>query len=631
MAMKTRFISLLSLLLFVASISAQQLYMPRGVAKAFANGTRSMDGKPGPKYWQNKGVYNITLTVAPPSRTIRGSEEIRYTNNSPDTLDKLVLRLELNSHQPEAPREDPVATEYLTTGVHIDEYTENGKTKPWTDLKGLTFATVMLDKKLAPGSYVDMKIKWHVDLAPHNENGGREGAIDDTTFFIAYFYPRVAVYDDTSGWDVTPFTEGHEFYNDFNDYTLQVVAPRNFIVWATGDLQNAGEVLQPKFAERLQRSMTSNDIIHVATLKELSDKVVTQQSDTLTWRFKTDHISDVALAVSDHYIWDAGSVVVDKAANRRASVQAAYDEKSKDFEKMVEYAKHALDWESNNFPGTPYPFSKTTVVRGWADMEYPMMVNDSSQPDPNFTRFIVEHEILHSWFPFHMGINERRYAFMDEGWTTAFENLIVSADLGKPAADQMFKGFRVRSWALSNAVDTDLPIITPADAMAGMGYRNNEYGKPAVAYLALKDMLGDAEFKRILTEFIGRWNGKHTLPWDMFNTFNNVSGKDLNWFFRNWFFESHYMDVGVAGVIGSDGSGVSIKNTGGFAVPFDLVVEYADGKTERVHMTSSFWEKDQTRGTWNGNGRPLKSVTIDTGIYMDANDTDNKWAAKPEG
>lgn len=114
---------------FVSGIFGQQLYMPRNVARAFNNGTRSADGKPGPKYWQNKGVYNISINVAPPSRTISGSEEITYTNSSPNTLDRLVFRIELNNHQPEAPREYPTVPEYLNSGVHIDEYSENGKKK----------------------------------------------------------------------------------------------------------------------------------------------------------------------------------------------------------------------------------------------------------------------------------------------------------------------------------------------------------------------------------------------------------------------------------------------------------------------------------------------------------------------
>ncbi|HEX2640562.1 MAG TPA: M1 family metallopeptidase, partial [Pyrinomonadaceae bacterium] len=507
--------------LFVSNILGQQLYMPRNVARAYANGTRSADGKPGPKYWQNKGVYNISLNVAPPSKTISGTEEITYTNNSPSALQRLVFRLELNQHQPEAPREDPVIPSYLTSGVHIDEYAENGKVKQFPNITGLTYAPVRLEQPLAPGSSVKLTIKWHVDLAEHSERaGGREGVIDPTTYFIAYFYPRVAVYDDTDGWDTAFFTGGHEFYNDFNDYTYQVTAPKNFVVWGTGDLLNPDEVLQAQIAERLKRSFTSDDVIHVATLKELNNKSVTKQSDTLTWKWKADNVSDVALAVSDHYIWDAGSVIVDKAKNRRASVQSAYDEKSKDFEKMVEYGKHSLDWESNNYPGVPYPFQKTTIVRGFADMEYPMMVNDSSQQDPNFTRFVLEHEILHSWFPFYMGINEQRYGFMDEGWTTAFEYMIGTADMGKETADRFFKQFRVARWIGTPAADADLPIITPADAMAGSGYRNNEYGKAALGYIALKDLLGDAEFTRVLHKFMADWHGKHTLPWDMFNSFN---------------------------------------------------------------------------------------------------------------
>jgi len=628
--MKNFYVSVL-VVIFVSNVFGQQLYMPRNVAKAFAVGTRSADGKPGPKYWQNKGVYNISINVAPPSRTISGSEEITYTNSSPNTLDRLVFRLELNNHQPEAPREYPTVPEYLNSGVHIDEYSENGKKKDFPELTGLTYAPVNLDQKLAPGASVKLTFKWHVDLAEHsNRAGGREGAIDSTTFFIAYFYPRVAVYDDTNGWDTVFFTGGHEFYNDFNDYTYQLTAPKNFVVWGTGDLLNADEVLQPKIADRLKKSFTSDDVINVATLKELNDKAVTKQSGTLTWKWKADYVSDVALTVSDHYIWDAGSVIVDKASNRRASVQSAYDERSKDFQNMVEYGKHALGWESNNYPGVPYPFQKTTIVRGFADMEYPMMVNDSSQQDPNFTRFIVEHEILHSWFPFYMGINEQRYGFMDEGWTTAFEYMIGTADLGKENADRLFKQFRVARWISTPSADGDLPIITPADAMAGSGYPQNEYGKPALAYIALKDMLGDAEFSRVLHKFIADWNGRHPLPWDMFNSFNASAGRDLNWFFKSWYFDNGYIDLAVDGVTKTDGGyNVSIRNIGGFVAPVNLVVNYSDGSKESLHQTPAIWSTDQKRTSVKINTtKTVSTVTLDGGIWMDANSADNKWTGQ---
>ena len=296
---------------------------------------------------------------------------------------------------------------------------------------------------------------------------------------------------------------------------------------------------------------------------------------------------------------------------------------------MVEYGKHALDWTSNNYPGTPYPFQKTTIVRGFADMEYPMMVNDSSQKDPDFTRFVVEHEILHSWFPFHMGINEQRYGFMDEGWTTAFEYMIGSNDLGREKADSAFKQFRVERWIKTASADGDLPIINPGDAAVGAGFFNNEYGKAALGYLALKDLLGDAEFKKSLHEFIARWNGKHPLPWDMFNSFNSSSGKDLNWFFNNWYFTNGYIDLAVQNVAQTEsGATVTIKNIGGFCAPVNVVVTYDDGKTDTFHATPAIWSADQKQATVNiPVKKKIKSLVLDGGIFMDANEADNKWNA----
>ena len=307
---------------------------------------------------------------------------------------------------------------------------------------------------------------------------------------------------------------------------------------------NPDEVLQPEFSKRLKESYTSDQIIKIATADELSKKSVTLQKDTLQWKFKANNITDVAFAVSDNYLWDAGSVVADKSTNRRVSIQAAYNADAKDFEHMVEYGKGAVGWASNNFPGVPYPYSKSIVVRGFADMEYPMMANNSSFPNAVFARFVAEHEIFHTWFPFFMGINEQRYGFMDEGWTTAFEYMANEANMGKQGAGNFFKQFRVMGWALNPAGSSDLPIITPGDSLVGAAVGHNQYGKAASAYIALKDLLGD-ENSKCLKEFINRWNGKHPLPWDMFNTFNNVSGKNLNWFFQSWFFDNGYIDLSI--------------------------------------------------------------------------------------
>lgn len=610
--------------------SGPTLYIPRNMVNAYRNGTRSMDGKPGMNYWQNKSIHNIRISVAPPNRRVTGSEEITYKNNSPYPLDRIAVRLELNEHTPEAQRERYTETEELTTGIFIDEYSENGKTKTWKPVlpfKGMTWNLVRLSKAIPPGGSATFSFRWHYDLA---EKSDREGAIDPTTFFIAYFYPRIAVVDDVNSWDILDFRGSHEFYNEFNEYTLEVTVPKNYVVWATGDLQNPGDVLQPKFAERLKQSFTSDEIIHVATLEELKAGSVTAQTDTVTWKWKADNISDMAVALSDHFIWDAGSVVADKNTGRRASVQAAYDEPSKDFTQMVEYGKHAIDWGSNNYPGVPYPFSKTTIVRGFADMEYPMMVNDSSNKNPEFTRFVVEHEIFHSWFPFYMGINERRYGFMEEGWATAFEYLIGVEDLGERKAEANFKRFRIEDWITSMSPDADISIMTPEEALTGDGYANNKYGKAALGYLALKDLLGDALFKKALLEFMARWNGKHPTPWDMFNTFNSATGKNLNWFFNAWFFSQGYIDYAIAGVQQSSmGAEVTIRNIGGFPAPVDLVVTYDDGTIETLHQTPALWQTNPKEARVKVKStKKIRSLMLNGRIWMDATPEDNAWERK---
>lgn len=627
--MKKFLVLFLCSFVFVLPSFGQDLFMPRNVKLAYENGTRSMDGTPGPKYYQNKSVHNIRMNIAPPDRTITGSEDITYRNNSPKPLANLVLRFELNVHSPEAARHQPASAGELTSDVTVDEYAENGKVKEWKPLipgKGMTYNVIKLDEPVPPGGTIKLSFKWHYELVLES---GREGVIDPTTFYIAYFYPRIAVLDDVNGWDQVAHISSHEFFGDFDDYTLDVTVPKNYIVWSTGDLTNANEVLQPAIAERLRRSFTSDEVVNIATLDEVKTGKVTAQNATNTWKWKAENVSDVAFGLSDHYIWDGGSLVVDKKTGRRASTQAAYDEPSKNFANMVKYIKTSLDFSSNRWPGVPYPYPKMTIFRGFADMEYPMMANDSAQESPEMQEFVAAHEIMHSYFPFYMGINERRYAFMEEGWTTAFEYLFNAETFNSALAENWFKNFRVRGWLRNMSSDADIPIMTPENVLTGNGYGNNKYGRAALGYLAMKDLLGDAEFKRVLHGFMDRWHGKHPTPWDMFNSFNNISGKDLNWFWNSWFFTYGYIDYSAAGVEKrTDGSYVTIKNVGGFPAPVNVVVTFEDNTTETLHQTPVIWEKNMKEAVVRiASPKPIKSVALDGGIYMDFNDANNKWAA----
>src|SRR3954466_11803427 len=604
------------------------LYMPRDVALAFKKGTRSPDGRPGPNYWQNRARYNIEVSALPPDRTVRGSESIVYVNNSPDTLANPSIKLFINIHKPGAPRAYGAIPNYLTSGVHFDAVTVDGQPAQW-QVTDNTFTTRQypLPKPLLPHDSVRLGFKWHYEISLKSN---REGMIDSTTWYLAYFYPRVAVYDDYNGWDRMDFTDLQEFYSDFNDYDIAVTVPANYVVWGTGTLLNPSEVLRAAYLERYNRSLTADQTITIASLAELRAKSVTMQGKNNTWRFHAENIPDMTYALSNHYVWDAASVVVDPATNRRASVQAAYNDTATDFHHMVHFAQHALDWLSRNWPGVPYPFEKTTVVQGFAGMEYPMMVNDEPYADTVFSRFVVEHEIAHSWFPFYMGINETRYAYMDEGWATAFEYLIGVSDLGVDRASGFFKQFRVSGWAGNPSSLEDLPIITPTDALTGAAYGDNSYGKPALSYLALKDMLGDTQFRAALHGFMDRWHGKHPIPWDFFNSVNNITGQNLNWFWNGWFFNSGNIDLGLLAVEKTgNGYDVHIANVGGMPVPVDVVAKFSDGTTQTFHQTAGIWAHDPKHTIVPITAsKTVQSAALDTGIWVDADSTNNAWTAK---
>ncbi len=561
--------------------AAQSLWMPRNVKRAVAQGTRSTNGEPGARYWQNHGRYTMTITVMPPDRRVSGTEQITYWNDSPDTLPNLVVKLFQNYHQPGAARGAGTTESYLTSGVHIDAYEVNGAPQQWrANRRPSTLALARLPEPLAPGDSVHLSFTWHYDVS---ERPGREGMIDSTTYFLAYFYPRVAVYDDTDGWDTMEHT-GHEFYSDFNDYDVSLQVPPGFVVWGTGHLEDPGDVLAPPYLTRFQNSLTSDDVVQVATKNDMAGGGVTRENPLNVWRFTARNVADVAFGLGDHYDWDAASVVVDPSTGRRASVQAAYEDGSADFHKMVRFGRRALSWFSTHWPGVPYPYEKTTVFQGGAGMEYPMMANDGSYPDTVMSRLVAEHEIAHTYMPFFMGINETRYAFMDEGWATTFEYLVNVADVGKAREDAFFKRFRVDGWIHDLSPSAELPIITPSDALTGGAYGENAYGKAALGYLAMKDLLGDATFRECLHAYMDRWHGKHPTPWDFFYTFDDVAGQQLDWFWSNWYFGAGYIDLAVRDVRqSSSGYTVKLDNIGGMDAPVDLVLRFTDGTIRRVH------------------------------------------------
>ena len=192
------------------------------------------------------------------------------STTAPTRCASLVFKVFLNIHKPGRRGAAARPRDYLTSGVHIDGFSgeRHGRRPGPTTPIAFTNQRVRLPAPLMPHDSVQLAVDWHYEISLRS---GREGMIDSTTWFLAYFYPRVAVYDDYNGWDTMDFTDQQEFYSDFNDYDVTIRVPRNYVVWGTGTLTNAADVLQPGDPPAAsRRSMTSDTTVHVATRAEMA-------------------------------------------------------------------------------------------------------------------------------------------------------------------------------------------------------------------------------------------------------------------------------------------------------------------------------------------------------------------------
>lgn len=616
---------LLFLLLFVASsnilLAQSSLFLPRNLEKNYRNGTRSADGKPGPNYWQNRANYTIKASLEPKTRLLSGEETVTYVNNSPDTLKTIRFKLQHDRYRKGAQRSGDVTPSDVTDeGVRVQDITYNGAAV--ADDKRRRFATWLdLDVKetpLPPGASATISMRWSYTL-PAGEDASRECVCDSTTFFVPYWYPQVAVYDDVRGWASFPYTGTQEFYHDFADYDVTFTMPRGFMVWATGELQNAEDVLAKKYFERFQKAQKSDDVVSVFTEKELQEGGVFKKGDRQTFRFVAKDVPDFAFASSDHYNWDALSVVVDDKTGRRTFVQAAYNTASKDYYRVADIAAKGIRLMSTWLPGYPFPYPSMTVFNGNDGMEYPMMCNDASQGDRDPTGLTV-HEISHTYFPFMMGINEQEYAWMDEGWASTFDMLLTDS-LNNT------KNARTRGYGFIAGTDSDVPPMVLSKNLSS-AYRNASYSRPQAAYLGLIDLLGYETFHRCMVEYMDRWKGKHPIPQDFFNTWNNVSGQNLDWYWKPWFFEWGYPDLGIGGVEKNEAANASVilvNRVGTMPVPVHLEIEYTDDTKQTVHEKSSVWKDGKSQWRYaTPAGKTVKSVTLGAPIIPDTNKDNNK-------
>ena len=618
---------ILLLILVSAGLFAQQnLQIPAEIQNAYQKGTRSMNGSPGSEYWQNTADYHIKAEFNPKTRLLKGIVEITYFNHSPDSLKQLWFKLYPNLYKKGVPVKAKINSRDMGEGVNINSLTIAGKPIAQTNLKIDGTNMVAAISGLAPGKKLKVNITYSYVL--NKGSHVRTGQVDEGSYFIAYFFPRIAVYDDIDGWNKYPYTGEEEFYNDFCNFKAEITVPKDYVVWATGDLTNTDRVFQQHIAQRIRQAEKHDGVTDVISQADLANKQVTKGQQSQTWLFEAKNVTDFVFALSDHYIWKSSSLVVDSATLRRTRVDAVYNPSHhKDYDEVIDFARKTVEVMSFKFPKWPFPYSHLTIFDGLDQMEYPMMVNDNPVQKREDAITLTVHEIFHTMFPFYMGTNETKYGWMDEGWATIGEWLI------SPMIDTSIVDlYGVAQTGMTSGTRNDSPIITLTTQLRGSGVFTASYPKPGMGYLFVKDYLGDTLFTKALHHYIGQWQGKHPMPYDFFYSMNEGSGKNLNWFWHRWFFEEGVTDMAITAVDrNQNGYAIKISNKSNKPMPVDLLLEYADGTSSKVHETIGVWENGDSVITIQVNAtKKLKKVILGSSHVPDKDNSDNTFNVKQE-
>ncbi len=615
-----RFFLVLSALVFAFLAQAQSLYIGSEYLNAVKNGTRTMTGMPGKNYWTNHSDYAIEADFNPKTGYIKGSESVTYYNNSPDTLKILVIRLYQDIWKKGNVRDFNAPESDLNEGTLLKKVVIDGKQYTEADIKRYnTLAFIPLKKPILPHSKATVDIDWECQIQLNRPI--RYGKYDDRTFFVGYWYPEIAVYDDVYGWDKRNFTGIQEFHNDHNNFDVKIRVMFPNLVWAPGHLTNASKIYDKHIVKRIEQAKQSDDVVHIITPQDLQGDLL-KQLGVIEWHYVAKNIEEFPFATSDHYVWDGTSLDL---GNRRVFISAVYNPEHKTFDYMARMVKDILREYSFDIPGIPYPYEAMTIFNGGGAMEYPMMVNLSEFEDTCSNYYVTAHETGHTYFPFLTGTNETMYAWMDEGLINYFPRYV--AQKLRPECNQYFKQM-VERYMVYAGTSHDLPIMVPSSDV-GMWdhYRHIAYNKPAFAFYELTSYLGDSLFFAALREFANRWAYKHPYPWDFFFTFNDVTGQNLNWFWKPYFFEFAKPDLAIkkAGYTGN-GFDVTVENKGGLPLGFVVEVKQENGKSIRQTYKANVWKDTQIfTATFDLQAKPIE-VNIYPDFNADIDTTNNKIA-----
>jgi hypothetical protein len=591
--------------------------------KAYVMGTRDSSGAPGKRYWQQKVDYKIDASLDPQTNQVRGSETITLHNTTPDTLKTVVLRLYQNYFTPRVDRNDYVTD--ITDGVTVERLSVNSaaidlRNNKQYDLND-RIAVITPASPILPGATATIETAWRftVPLVDTTVRGQRMGRYGSYLYQVAQWYPQIAMYDELRGWDTDQYLGNAEFNNQFGSFDVRITAPGGWLLGATGELKNPEEVYSKRTRDRLALAMNVDTTVRVVEANERGAGA-TAAGSKLTWHFTAPLVNDFAFAVSRDYVFEATHATIPGRGKIPVNVLYLPQHVNYRTNNTAQYGRKALEEHSRFL--FPYEFSQGTIADGpETGMEYPMIIFNGSSLG------VTVHEFGHQWFPMMVGSNETRYGFMDEGFNGYIDAIAVARISNTVLARQI----GVPGYRRIAGTELEAPMMWIAD-YAGPGYGVQTYGKAPMALNVLGAVVGDSAVGRALAEYAMAWKYKHPTPYDFFFSMNKSLGKNLDWFWYEWFFTTYTLDQSIesARIVG-DQVELSVRDKGDMAMPIIVGIEWTNGNRTVMTYPADVWFTGSRILTAKLplSGRTIKSITLDPqDRFYDLDRSNNVWNAQ---
>ncbi|WP_298901172.1 M1 family metallopeptidase [uncultured Psychroserpens sp.] len=585
-------------------------------------------------YWQQQADYTMSIDMDVESYQFKGTQNIKYTNNSPDVLDKVFYHLYFNAFQPGSEMDariqsikDPDGRMATNVGtkenpiyesriaklnpdeigyIKVKSLKQNGKTLSH-ELSG-TVLEVKLNTPIQPGETVDFDMVFDGQVPVQIRRSGRNNK-EGVALSMAQWYPKLAEYDD-EGWHANAYI-AREFHGVWGNFDVKITIDKNYTIGGTGYLQNP------------------EDIGHGYT-----DKEVVTKGKKLTWHFIAPNVHDFTWAADPEYIHDRLQVANGPMLHffyKKTMPQ----EKLDNWKKLQPISARLMDYYSEHVG--KYPYKQYSVIQGGdGGMEYGMCTLIVGEGSINGLIGVTAHEMAHSWFQFILASNESKHEWMDEGFTSYIEDQALHALTNSNRTNPYTGGYNGYINLAKSGLEQ--PLTTHADRYAvNRAYSRSAYSKGEVFLAQLGYIMGEDNLKKTIKKYFADFSFKHPKPMDIIRTAEKISGMELDWYLMDFGQTTNTIDYAVKSV---DGNTVTLERIGLMPMPIDLTVTYTDGSTEDFYIPLRQMRGEKvtsatTKADWAWayptysleTSKPVKAVQIDPNQFMaDINKDNNTYS-----